>query len=129
MSIADAANDQKPRFLTDVNFNARIVVGLRRIAPTLDLITAQSAGFQTTPDPELLAEAQQLNRILLTHDINTMPGHFATFLQGLGEGEQSPGVMLVAQELAIGIAIQEIYEVWSCSDHEEWRDLFTYLPL
>ncbi|HEX5546193.1 MAG TPA: DUF5615 family PIN-like protein [Ktedonobacterales bacterium] len=129
MSIADGSHDHEPRFLTDVNFNARILVGLRRIAPTVDLITAQSAGFHTTPDPELLAEARQLDRILLTHDINTMPDHFATFLAGLPEGEHSPGVMLVAQELAIGIAIQELYEVWSCSNHEEWRDTFTYLPL
>jgi Domain of unknown function (DUF5615) len=129
MSTVGGAHDHKPRFLNDVNFNARIVVGLRRIAPTVDLITAQSAGFQITPDPELLAEARQLNRILLTHDINTMPNHFATFLAGLAESEYSPGVMLVAQELAIGVAIQELYEVWSCSDHEEWRDLFTYLPL
>ncbi len=129
MSVADDAHDQKPRFLTDVNFNARIMVGLQRIAPTVDLKTAQSAGFQTTPDPELLSEARQLDRILLTHDINTMPDHFATSLAGLAEGEHSPGVMLMAQELAIGIAIQELYEVWSCSSHEEWRDLFTYLPL
>jgi Domain of unknown function (DUF5615) len=129
MSTVGGAHDHKPRFLNDVTFNARIVVGLRRIAPTVDLITAQSAGFQITPDPELLAEARQLNRILLTHDINTMPNHFATFLAGLAESEYSPGVMLVAQELAIGVAIQELYEVWSCSDHEEWRDLFTYLPL
>jgi len=108
MSIADGAHDQKPRFLTDVNFNARIVVGLRRIAPTVDLITAQSADFQTTPDPELLAEARKLNRVLLTHDINTMPDHFATFLAGLAAGEHSPGVMLVAQELAIGVAIRAL---------------------
>jgi hypothetical protein len=58
-----------------------------------------------------------------------MPDHFAAFLAGLAEGEHSPGVILVAQELAIGMAIQALYEVWSCSDHEEWRDLFTYLPL
>lgn len=129
MSMAESAYNQQPRFLADVNFNARIVIGLRRIAPSVDVITAQEAGFHTTPDPELLAEAQQLNRILLTHDINTMPDHFATFLACLPEGEQSPGVMLVAQELAIGITIQALYEVWSCSNHEEWRDLFTYLPL
>jgi hypothetical protein len=41
MSTAGGAHDQKPRFLTDVNFNARIVVGLRRIAATVDLITAK----------------------------------------------------------------------------------------
>jgi len=100
--IADAsAQEDKPRFLADMNFNARIVVGLRRIIPGVDLITAQGEGFHETPDPELLAEARRLNRILLTHDINTLPGHFAYFLAYLSENEHSPGVMLIAQELAI----------------------------
>ena len=54
--IADAsAQEDKPRFLADMNFNARIVVGLRRIIPGINLIIAQDEGFQETPDPELLA--------------------------------------------------------------------------
>jgi hypothetical protein len=105
------------------------VVGLRRIIPGVDLITAQDEGFHETSDPELLAEARRLNRILLTHDINTMPEHFAYFLANLSENEHGPGVMLIAQELAIGAAIQALYEIWSCSLHHEWQDLFTYLPL
>ncbi len=36
MSMAGSAHDQKPRFLTDVNSNERIVLGLRRIAPAVD---------------------------------------------------------------------------------------------
>ena len=115
---------QKPRFITDMNFNARILTGLRRIAPDVDLMTAQEAGFQKPPDPELLSGAKRLDRILLTHDINTMPGHFAHFLASLTEGDHSPGVMLLAQELAVGVAIQALYEIWSCSLHGEWQDLF-----
>lgn len=33
------AQAQRPRFLTDMNFNARIVLGLRRIISTINLIT------------------------------------------------------------------------------------------
>lgn len=117
------------RFIIDINFKARIVTGLRRIIPDIDLLTAQEAALQQALDPELLAAAKQFDRILLTHDINTMPGHFARFLANLAEGEHSPGVMLLAQELAIGAAIETLYEVWSCSLHEEWQNLFTYLPL
>jgi hypothetical protein len=120
---------RRPCFIIDMNFNARIVTGLRRIIPDIDLLTAQKAALQQALDPERLAAAKRFDRILLTHDINTMPGHFARFPANLAEGEHSPGVMLPAQELAIGAAIETLYEVWSCSLHEEWQDLFTYLPL
>ena len=129
MSAGASSLEEKPRFLTDVNFNARIMVGLRRIIPDVDLMTAHEVEFQETPDPELLAQAKRLNRILLTHDVNTMPGHFAEFLAGLPSGEHSPGIMLIAQESAIGAAIQALFEIWSCGLHHEWQDLFTYLPL
>lgn len=121
--------DDPPRFITDMNFNWRIVAGLRRRASDLDLVTVQDIGLQRIPDPELLAEAQALNRILLTHDVNTMPKHFADYLSSLSGDQHSPGVMLVAQDLPVGVAIQVLYEVWACSGHEEWRDRFTYLPL
>lgn len=58
-----------------------------------------------------------------------MPGYYTTFLASLTEGEHSPGVMLVAQGLAIGVAVRELHDIWSCSVHQEWQDLFTYLPL
>lgn len=58
-----------------------------------------------------------------------MPGYYTAFLASLTEGEHSPGVMLVAQGLAIGVAVRELHEIWSCSVHQEWQNLFTYLPL
>lgn len=129
MSTQPPAWDHPPRFLTDMNFNWRIVAGLRRRAPSLDLMTVQDRSMQRKPDPELLAEAQVLDRILLTHDINTMPKHFAEFLSHLQGDQHSPGVVLVPQDLPVGGAIQVLYELWACSNHGEWRDLFTYVPL
>lgn len=129
MSSDLSALGAPPRFLTDMNFNQRIVAGFRRRAPDADIITVQVAGLQTVPDSQLLEEAMARDRILLTHDVNTMPNCFYELLSRLPQGEHSPGVMIVTQEAPIGEAIQAIYEVWSCSSHEEWRDLVTYLPL
>lgn len=129
MSASSGASTAPPRFLTDTNFNQRILAGFRRRAPDADIITVQSVGLQAVPDPQLLEEAKAGDRILLTHDVNTMPNYFYELLARLPQGEHSPGVMIVAQEAPIGDAIQAIYEVWSCSTHDEWRDLVTYLPL
>jgi hypothetical protein len=121
--------DVRPRFLTDEDFNLHIVAGLRRFEPGVDIVTVQKAQLLGAPDPDIPAYAQAQNRILLTHDKQTMPVHFAVFVQRLAEGEHSPGVMDIPQMFPIGAATTAIHFVWSASTHEEWRDQETYLPL
>lgn len=111
--------DKRPRFLTDEDFNLDVVAGLRRRESSIDIETVQEANLRGLPDPDILAYAKAHDRILLTHDVNTMPGHFVRFMQGLAEGECTPGVIYLAQSLAAGLAIQVIYEVWGASAHDE----------
>jgi predicted nuclease of predicted toxin-antitoxin system len=118
-----------PRFLTDEGFDLDIVAGLRKRLPEIDILTAQDAGLLETPDPVLLAYAKEHDRILLTHDIHTMPVHFNDLLLRMPSSEHSPGVMWLAQRLPLSTAIAAVQLVWSCSSHDEWRDQFTYLPL
>lgn len=118
-----------PRFLTDANFNLHIMSGLLRRQPTIDVITAQQVSLLAIPDSELLLYAKTANRILLTHDRKTIPGHLEAMLRGLPAGEHSPGVMSVEQLLPIGAAIDSLMLVWACSSHDEWRDQFVFLPL
>jgi uncharacterized protein DUF5615 len=120
---------QPPRFLTDKNFNRRIITGLRRLQPTVDIVTAQDLGLDTAPDPEVLAHARSRDRILLTHDVSTMTNHFNDLLLSLPASEHTPGIMLIAQDLPIGIAVRELYAVCLCSTHTEWQDRATFLPL
>lgn len=119
---------ERPRFLTDEGFNMAITEGLRHRYPQIDLLTLQEAHLLHTPDPQLLVIAQKLDRVLLTHDSRTMPGYFYDLLGQLPSGEPHPGVLLVPQETAIGVAIAWIGEIWEASRHEEWRDAFTWLP-
>ena len=75
------AESDRPRFLADENFNGRIVVGLRRICPEIDLLTFVEANIvKGVSDPELIEETAHLDRILLTHDKRTMLVHFADVL-------------------------------------------------
>jgi hypothetical protein len=76
-------------------------------------------------DPEVLALAASLGRILVTHDVRTMPRHFGEFV---GKG-QSPGLVLVPTSLPIGQAIEDILLIWHASEAEEWTNRFRRLPL
>jgi hypothetical protein len=68
----------------------------------------------------------QDSRILISHDVHTMPGHFAAFAKTSG---WSPGVFLISQKLPIAEAIEEIVLIWSVSDADDWIDRLVWLPV
>jgi len=74
----------------------------------------------------VLALAAEQNRILVSHDFQTMPRHFGDFLQARGS---SPGVLLVPQYLPVGEAVDELVLIWGASDTEEWEDRILRIPL
>jgi hypothetical protein len=61
------------RLLIDVNVDHDILRGLNLRLSDLDVLIAQEVGLSESPDPDLLAWAAEHNRILLTHDLKTIP--------------------------------------------------------
>ena len=115
----------RPRFQADADFNQKIVLGLRRREPVVDFVDARAGGVVGVPDPDVLHRAADLGRIVVSHDRRTMPAHFARFLNG----RSSPGLIIVPQDLDIGLAIEDLLLVWAASDADEWRDKVGFLPL
>ncbi len=114
------------RFLSDEDFNRRIVRGLRRRLPTLDIVRVQDVGLITQPDAEILEWAANENRIVLTHDVTTMSKHaFDRVEQGLA----MPGVIEVSQDVPIGEAIEDLILIAECSLENEWHNQVIYLPI
>jgi hypothetical protein len=114
------------RFLADENLNNRILRGLARRRPDLDLVRVQDVGLLGEDDPTILAWAAEQGRILLTHDVSTMT-RFVN--QRLRAGEPVHGVFEVPYSLPVGQAIDEILLADECSDTAEWEGLVLYLPL
>ena len=67
------------RFQADADLDARVLRGLRRVAPEIDMRTANDAGLAGLSDPEVLGIAAGSGRILVSQDRRTMPAHFARF--------------------------------------------------
>jgi len=105
------------RFVADENFNNAIVRGLFRLNPALDLITVQDVKLERTPDPDLLEWAASQRRLLLTHDIKTIPNYVkARVMAGLS----MPGVIEVPAICPIARVIDEILFLHECSDDGDW---------
>jgi hypothetical protein len=83
------------------------------------------ADLESMGDSDVLALAANLERVLVSHDYETMPGHFFRFTAA----RESPGLVLIPQLWPIGRAIVELQIVWACAEAEEFRNRIVYLPL
>ena len=112
--------------LLDENFNHRIVRGVMRVVPRLDYVIAQDAGLKGTLDPALLAWAAEEQRILVTHDLKTIPKHA---YDRVNAGSFMPGVIAVPDTLSIGKAIEDLALLADCGEAGDLANLVLYLPL
>jgi hypothetical protein len=113
------------RFLADADLNHAIVKGCRRHEPAIDFLSANEAKLEGVPDADVLAIAAEQDRILVTHDRQTMPQHFGSFLMS---GRSSPGVFLVSQQVPIGEVIDSLTLIWAASDIAEWKNRIVNIP-
>jgi predicted nuclease of predicted toxin-antitoxin system len=114
------------RLLIDQNFDQDILRGLAHRIPNLDAVTAYDMGLSAATDPELLAWAADNDRIIVTHDRQTMPDHVA---DRITSGEKVAGVVIVPQRLQIGRAIDDLEIIVMCSSENEWENVVRHLPL
>jgi len=116
----------KLRLAVDENFRGAIVRGLPRQRPDLDVVRVQDVGLTGATDPAVLTWAAQEQRILLTHDVSTLPGFV---YERVAAGLPMPGVFEVDPSIPIARAIDEILLVVDCSLDQEWEGRIGYLPL
>jgi hypothetical protein len=113
------------RFQADADLDGRIVRGLRRVAPEIDIRTAADAGLAGLADPDVLQIAADGGRMLVSQDRRTMPAHFASYTVAAF----SPGLVLLREAIPIAIAIEELVLIGSASEAEEWSGRLVWIPL
>jgi predicted nuclease of predicted toxin-antitoxin system len=114
------------RLLTDENVNDNILRGLARRLPHLDFVSVRDVGLAGSPDLVVLKWAAKNQRIILTHDVNTMVPEAN---QLVAQGEPMAGVIFVPNLLEIGRAINDLELALECYTESEMRDSIKYLPL
>jgi hypothetical protein len=114
------------RLLFDHNFNHRILRGLEKRIPNLDYTTPQKLNRIKEKDSEHLEWAEKENRVIVTHDVNTFTD--AAYKKILN-GEKMFGLIVVPQNMPIGVAIDELEIITTCSKENEFENRIEYLPL
>lgn len=116
----------RPRFLADENMDRDLVAGLRRRVDDVDIVRVQDVDLRTVSDSEILQWAADQDRILVSHDLRTIPGFVSERLQAR---LTMPGVILMRAALPMAVAIDELATIATASEAEEWIGQIAYLPL
>src|ERR1044072_4143073 len=114
------------RLATDEDLNNRILRGLLRRRPALDILRVQHEGLIGKSDAEGLEWAAREGRVLLTHDVTTMKKYVD---ERIAAGLSMPGVFEVSQQTPIVQAIEDILLLAECSLEGEWEGQIIFLPL
>ena len=114
------------RLAADENFDGRIVRGLLRVLPNLDLVRVQDTALSAADDAAVLEWAAREGRLVLTHDMGTMT---AAAWARVRAGLPMPGVVEVSSEEPVGRAIDEIRLIIAASHAGEYEGQVLFLPL
>ena len=115
----------KVRFLADANFNQKMVAGLLLRESAIDFALPQTLIPAGMKEPDVLDLAYLSGRILVSHDVTTMPRWFDQSVQ-----ERScAGLILVSDGVPIRHVIADLLLIWHLTEAEEWRNRMEWLPL
>lgn len=114
------------RFAADENFNGSLLKALQTTLPEFDVIRVQDTDLGGVSDPELLEWCASQDRILLTHDVQTMVG-FA--YDRIREGLTFPGVIEVNMTQSIGATVDDLVLLIQASTVDEFINQVRYVPL
>jgi len=112
------------RLLADADLKSAIVTGVVRRNPSIDFKRAEEVPLEGLEDPKVLAVAAQERRVLVSHDVSTMPNH----LRAIVATTLSPGVILVPQRLPVSEAIDLVLLVCEAAEPEDLENRICLLP-
>ncbi len=114
------------RLLADENFKGEITRGLLRRKPDLDLVRVQDVGLSARMTRRSSPGRPNGGRILLTHDLATIPDFAYERVAG---GESMPGVFVVPRRLSVRQVIEDVLFLAAETTPKEWAGVVLYLPV
>lgn len=114
------------KLAADEDFDGRVLRGLARRTPEIEIVRLRDVGLDATKDPQILAWAAAEGRALLSHDVNTMTG-FA--VRRLRAGELMAGLVIVPQTEAVGRVIDSLIELLGEHHDTGFEGQIVYLKL
>ena len=118
------------RHLVDHCFDEDFLQAARRRAErerlTMHAELARDVGLARAKDDELLAWAAENERVVLTHDRNTLAGRAHARTRA---GLRMPGVVVVDDQASESLVAEDLLIITFATRHDEWQGQVHYVPL
>jgi hypothetical protein len=114
------------RLLADENLDGDIIRGLFRRQPTLDIVRVQNVGLTGAPDERVLEWAADNGRVLLTHEVNTIPRYAYDRVRA---GLAMVGVIEASPSLPVSVVLDDVLLLAAELDPQDLDGQVLYLPL
>ncbi|GET38499.1 DUF5615 family PIN-like protein [Microseira wollei] len=117
----------KIRFLIDENLSPKLQSAVLRLNPGIDILRV---GESDTPplgtlDPELLQYLELSQRLLVTDNRRSIPGHLEDHW---ATGGHSWGVIWLRPSGTIRSWAETLFLIWETTEAEEWIDKIDWIP-
>lgn len=115
------------RLLLDENLSPRLKTALLLRFPEMDVLRVGDEGTPPygTSDPDILLYTEQAQRLLVTDNRTSMPGHITHHLTA---GRHHWGVLYISPRLSFAEILDEMCIVWGASTADEWLDHTDWIP-
>ncbi|MBD2184211.1 DUF5615 family PIN-like protein [Aerosakkonema funiforme] len=117
----------KIRFLLDENLSKQIKMAVLRLNSSIDILCVGEPDAPPfgTLDPEILSYVDLSQRLLVTDNRKSMPGHLELHW---AEGKQIWGLVWVRPATSLGKLAESIYLLWETYEAQEWIDRVDWIP-
>ena len=115
-------------FLLDENLSPRLKIILLRLDSEIDVIRVGGMGAPAlgAPDNEILVYLSETQRILITDNRSTIPGHMQNFyLQG---NLSHWGILWIRPDATLNDLALNLHLIWTASEAEEWKGRSDWIP-
>jgi hypothetical protein len=114
------------RFVADENLDERLVVAVLRRVDGCDVVRVRDVGRVGRSDADLLKWAARHGRIVITHDVRTMPN--AAYAR-VASRTRMPGVLIVPSGVSSSGVVDDLVLIAEAGVPEDFRDRVVFLPL
>jgi predicted nuclease of predicted toxin-antitoxin system len=114
------------RFAADENFNGKVLDKLVERLPGLDMVRVQDTALYGATDAAILQWAAIENRVLITHDVQTLVNDA---YERVRTGLPMPGVIRVSNTADMGLVIDDLEVLLGAGQPGDFDSQVKHVPV